>query len=442
MPTPTDLVTDLPADFEVFGQAVDSSMADLKGGTTGQILSKATNTDMDFVWITNDQGDITGITATSPLTGGGTSGAVTVGIQSATTSQSGAVQLSDSTSTTSSVLAATPTAVKSAYDLANRPNPSNPVINSAFQIWQRGTSVAASAGSSTYTADRWSILSAGNATTTSRQATSDTTNLPFIQYCARVQRNAGQTSTQAIYYGNSFETINSLPFVGKTVTLSYYARAGANYSGASNGLTVVLYSGTGTDQSITGTYTGASAVATSSATLTTTWQRFTATGTVSSSATELAVSPFYTPSGTAGANDYFEITGVQIDVGSSALPFRTAGTTYQQELAACQRYYWRVNTNSTNTTTGLYGSAYNTTAAAPGRAAPVTMRVVPTSMDYSNQQLNDFAGTFAVTGVALWSGSSTDSLYVLATGATGLTTGRSYGLTASGTGYIGFSAEL
>jgi hypothetical protein len=50
MPTPTDLVTDLPADFEVFGQAVDTSMADLKGGTTGQILSKATNTDMDFVW--------------------------------------------------------------------------------------------------------------------------------------------------------------------------------------------------------------------------------------------------------------------------------------------------------------------------------------------------------------------------------------------------------
>ena len=63
MPTATDLVTDLPADFEVFGQAVDSSMADLKGGTSGQILAKNTNTDMDFVWINNDQGDITGVTA-------------------------------------------------------------------------------------------------------------------------------------------------------------------------------------------------------------------------------------------------------------------------------------------------------------------------------------------------------------------------------------------
>jgi hypothetical protein len=63
MPTATDLVTDLPADFEVFGQAVDSSMADLKGGTTGQILAKATNTDMDFTWIANDQGDITAVSA-------------------------------------------------------------------------------------------------------------------------------------------------------------------------------------------------------------------------------------------------------------------------------------------------------------------------------------------------------------------------------------------
>jgi hypothetical protein len=119
MPTNTDLVTDLPADFEVFGQAVASSMADLLGGTSGQILSKATNADMDFTWINNDQGDITGITATSPLTGGGTSGAITVGIQSASTSQSGAVQLSDSTSTTSSVLAGTSTAVKAAKDAAD-----------------------------------------------------------------------------------------------------------------------------------------------------------------------------------------------------------------------------------------------------------------------------------------------------------------------------------
>ena len=54
MPTATDLVTDLPADFEVFGQAVATSMADLLGGTSGQVLAKNSNTDMDFVWITSD----------------------------------------------------------------------------------------------------------------------------------------------------------------------------------------------------------------------------------------------------------------------------------------------------------------------------------------------------------------------------------------------------
>jgi hypothetical protein len=54
MPTSTDLVTDLPADFETFGQAVDTSLADLKGGTSGQVLSKNSNTDMDFVWVTSD----------------------------------------------------------------------------------------------------------------------------------------------------------------------------------------------------------------------------------------------------------------------------------------------------------------------------------------------------------------------------------------------------
>jgi hypothetical protein len=54
MPTATDLVTDLPADFEVFGQAVATSMADLLGGTTGQVLSKASNTDMDFTWVAQD----------------------------------------------------------------------------------------------------------------------------------------------------------------------------------------------------------------------------------------------------------------------------------------------------------------------------------------------------------------------------------------------------
>jgi hypothetical protein len=146
MPTPTDLVTDLPADFEVFGQAVDTSMADLKGGTTGQILSKATNTDMDFTWITNDVGDITAVNVTAPITGGGTSGAVTIGVSAASTSASGVVQLSDSTSTTSSVLASTPTATKSAYDLAAAAVPKSTVTTAGDVIYGTGSAAVTRLG--------------------------------------------------------------------------------------------------------------------------------------------------------------------------------------------------------------------------------------------------------------------------------------------------------
>lgn len=53
-PDDTDLVKDGAAAIRTLGSSIDSTMAELKGGTTGQVLSKTSNTDMDFTWIEQD----------------------------------------------------------------------------------------------------------------------------------------------------------------------------------------------------------------------------------------------------------------------------------------------------------------------------------------------------------------------------------------------------
>jgi hypothetical protein len=58
-PAPTDFVTDLPADFEVFADAVDADLGGLLGGTTGQYLAKDTDADHDFSWVTPAANPIT-----------------------------------------------------------------------------------------------------------------------------------------------------------------------------------------------------------------------------------------------------------------------------------------------------------------------------------------------------------------------------------------------
>lgn len=54
-PDDTDLVKDGALAIRTLGSAIDTSLVDLKGGTTGQVLSKASNTDMDFNWTTISQ---------------------------------------------------------------------------------------------------------------------------------------------------------------------------------------------------------------------------------------------------------------------------------------------------------------------------------------------------------------------------------------------------
>jgi hypothetical protein len=432
MPTASDLVTDLPADFETFGQAVATSMADLLGGTTGQVLSKASNTDMDFTWVAQDdsnaiqnaivdaKGDLIAASAAD------TPARLAVGAN-------GETLVADSSTSTGLRWQV--------------PVNSNPVLNSAMQVFQRGTSVAVGA-TNAYTADRWKFVAGGAINyTISQQATGDTTNLPFIQYAARVQRNSGQTGTVANYFIQGIETINSVPYAGKTVTFSFYARKGANFSATSDVLTYLVAYGTGTDQDPAGAYTGQANAINTTATLTTTWQRFTATAAIPSTATEIKTFFTYTPTGTAGTNDYYEVTGVQLEVGSVATPFKTYAGTIQGELAACQRYYWRSTASTLYGTLGV-GIATSTTNANVQMKCPVTMRVTPTSIDYStigNLRLTEGVGGFTCTGTLILSGESSPEVpFVAGVTSTGLTQYRTYFLSGnnSAAAFVGFSAEL
>lgn len=429
MPTPTDLVTDLPADFEVFGQAVDSSLADLKGGTSGQVLSKNSNTDMDFVWVTSDDANAiqnTIVDAKGDLIAASASDVparLAVGAN-------GETLVADSSTSTG-------LRYQSAYN-------GNAIINGGMDIWQRGTSIASSGSGYVYTADRWRFVRGNFATggTVSRQNTSDTTNLPTIQYCARVQRDSGNTSTDYLEVFNALENSDSTRFIGQTVTLSFYARAGANFSSASSALTPKIISGTGTNQPAPD-FTGLANVSAVTATLTTTWQRFTRTGTVSASATQVGVTFGFTPVGTAGANDWFEVTGVQLELGSVATTFKRAGGTIQGELAACQRYYQRTTVQDSagrmsgstpaNSTTGVFCIVQH----------PVQFRTAPTAIDYSLLGIAD--GVNAIITPSSYAINNAGINYsVIAIGATGLTQYRNYFLIAnsSTSAYLGFSAEL
>jgi hypothetical protein len=319
----------------------------------------------------------------------------------------------------------------------------NAVLNSNFSVWQRGTT---GAGSGTaFVADRWQAYRGAAGSTFSRQVTNDTTNLPFIQYCIRAQRDSGNTSTSPYSNGQNFESVNSIPLAGKTVVLSFYARAGANYSAASGALEVNLATGTGTDQNIYTGLTGRANPILQNATLTTTWQRFTYSATLATTATQVAMSFAATPVGTAGANDYFEVTGVQLEVGSVATPYAPNGATYQAELAACQRYYFRATADTSAFAHFSLGFASSTTSAQQDLKLPVTMRTEPTSVDFSTLRLEDINSAQTVTTCTLSSNASNTNTATFDVGvASGLTAYRPYFLGAnnSTSAYVGVSAEL
>jgi hypothetical protein len=251
----------------------------------------------------------------------------------------------------------------------------NRIINGAMGINQRNTTLSTN-NSQGYFVDRmWGFSGASTAATYSQQSSSGLAGFPFF---ARAQRTAGNTGTAGVYIGQIIESNNLQDLQAQSITVSFWARAGANYSAASNVLTVFVRTGTVADQGLNVTispgWTG-QVDQTSNVTLTTSWQYFSRTFTVASNVQEMTVFFWNQTTGTAGAADLFDITGLQLEKGSTATSFDYRP--FSTELSLCQRYYWQTNSETSYAGIGS-GVMHTATQARIFIPYPVSMRAIPT----------------------------------------------------------------
>ncbi|MGH7750657.1 MAG: hypothetical protein ACREQ5_38690, partial [Candidatus Dormibacteria bacterium] len=212
----------------------------------------------------------------------------------------------------------------------------NLLINGAMLIAQR---IGGTTSSKTITAlrdyavDRWQYACAG----TINSSLIGSIGLPGFPFAQRIQRPVSGSSTSPLTVAQSLESSDSYALSGSTVTFSFWARSGANFSALGSLVTAVISSGTGTDESILKPYTGLATVAVNTFALSSGWRQFILTGIVSASATEVGISISYTPTGTAGSADYFDVTGCKLEIGNAASAYVTES--FAATLAQCQRYY-------------------------------------------------------------------------------------------------------
>jgi hypothetical protein len=249
----------------------------------------------------------------------------------------------------------------------------NKIINGNFDIWQRGTSIA----SSGYLADRWRIYNTGaSLNLQSRQGfTPGQADVPGgPRYFHRLDW-AGTANTSSVYLLTDQYVEDVEALAGKTVTLSFWAKAS---TARTLGLSSTQIFGTG----------GSDAVQTHIGTvnLTPAWQKFTLTfdspsvagktlGPPETSSTSIrfwwSASSDYVASSGSGvttAAGIFDIAQVQLEEGPVATPFeqRPIGL----ELSLCQRYYEIVESSTrAYTSNGYIGSHISYKA---------TKRVTPT----------------------------------------------------------------
>jgi hypothetical protein len=424
MPTSTDLVTDLPADFEVFGQAVDTALAELKGGTTGQVLSKTSNTNMDFTWVTTDdanaiqnaivdaKGDLIAASAND------TPARLAVG-------NNGETLVADSS--TSTGLRYT------GLFGANK----NKIINGDFGIWQRGTTVTPASGTFGYGADRWRTYSFAATSSTLSQQSFTPGTAPVAGYEGTFFARFASTNT-ATYASQPIEDVRT--FAGQTITVSFYAKSASAQTLSS----VKVDQNFGSGGSSTVTTNGTPPA------ITTSWARYSVTIAVPSiSGKTIGTSSNLDLVISGAINNNLDLWGVQAEAGSVATPFQTATGTLQGELAACQRYYFRASGTSNSDNYGTmsgFGLATGTSNVQLAYQLPVTMRTGATSIDYANLSIygggTGGAGFGTVSAASLTRCTPNFAEVILTTGT--VTTGAVYRLQSNNSSgaFFGLSAEL
>lgn len=305
----------------------------------------------------------------------------------------------------------------------------NPLINSDMSIAQRGTSFTGISGFATAvrTLDGWFAWADNTANGTVSQQSG--VALQGFNNVLRVQRPNSETGTNTLRIAQIIETKDCYQFAGKICVLSFYARAGSNYSPTSSLMTVRVGQGTGADQGAAGwlaaTWTGVSIPLSTTQAITTTLTRYSVLVSIASSTTEIVVEFGMTPTGTASTNDYFEITGIKFD------PDRLSDyrfLPYAENFARCARLLPAYTADVTDISVGSTGQCISTTQAIFPWTWRVRPRVKPTGITVSNATHMAVTGStstrIASTAIAFNSANVDFGGQLLITVAAGLTAGN------------------